>query len=102
MLWCDASKIESKNNAKQNMSSVVCALSVYSHFFHENVIFSVCAYIIFIMGNSISGFDAWYHFRFKISCGVAVMGRGHQKKNQVFFQGEGRGETNILEGRANF
>ena len=53
---------------------------------HENVVFSVCAclgnaaYIIFIMMNSISGLDAWYHFRFNISCGVAVTVRGHQKK----------------------
>ena len=53
---------------------------------HENVVFSVCAYmgnatyIIFIMRNSISGLDAWYHFRFNVSCGVAVMGRSHQKK----------------------
>ena len=53
---------------------------------HGNVVFSVCewmgnaAYIIFIMWNSISGLDAWYHFRFDISCGVAVMGRGHKKK----------------------
>ena len=53
---------------------------------HENVVFSVCAhlcnaaYVIFIMWNSISGLDAWYHFLFKISCGVAVMGRSHPKK----------------------
>ena len=61
-------------NLWQNMSSA------------ENVVFSVCArmdnatYIMFIMWNSISGLDAWYHFRFNISCGVAVMGRSHQKK----------------------
>ena len=73
---------------------------------HDNVIFSVCArmvkaaYIMFIMWNSISGLDAWYHFRFKISCAVAVMGRSHQKKFQVIFLGEGA-KTN-LEGRANF
>ena len=58
---------------------------------HENVVFSVCvrmdnaAYVLFIVGNSISGLDAWYHFRFNISWGVAVMGRSHQKKNQVIF-----------------
>ena len=51
---------------------------------HENVVFSVCAsmghaaYIIFIMWNPISGLDAWYHFRFNISCGVAVTVRSHQ------------------------
>ena len=48
---------------------------------HENVVFSACplmdnaAYIIFIMWISISGLDAWYHFWFNISCGVAVMVR---------------------------
>ena len=51
---------------------------------HENVVFSVCArmdkavYIMSIMWNSLSGLDAWYHFRFNISCGVAVMERGHR------------------------
>ena len=48
---------------------------------HENVVFSVytrignAAYIVFIMWNSISGLDAWYHFWFNISCGLAVMVR---------------------------
>ena len=57
---------------------------------HKNVVVSVCvrmdnaAYIIFIMWNSISGLDAWYHFRFNISCGVAVTMRGHQKKSGNF------------------
>ena len=52
---------------------------------HDNVVFSVCArmdkaaYIMFIMWNSISGLDAWYHFWFNISCGVAVTVRSHQK-----------------------
>ena len=52
---------------------------------HKNVIFSVCAhmgkavYIIFIMWNSISGLEPWYHSRFNISCGVAVEVRSHQK-----------------------
>ena len=46
-------------------------------------------YIIFIMLNSISGLEAWYHFRFDISCGVAVTVRSHQKKNEVIFKGEG-------------
>ena len=59
---------------------------------HENVVFSVCAcmgnaaYIIFIMWNSISGLDAWYHFRFNVSYGVAVTVRSHQIKFQVIFQ----------------
>ena len=54
-------------------------------FMHENVVFSVCArmdnaaYIIFIMWNSISGLESWNHFRFNISCGVAVTVRSHQK-----------------------
>ena len=58
---------------------------------HKNVVFTVCvrmgnaAYIISIMWNSISNLDAWYHFRFNISCGVAVMVRCHQKKYQVTF-----------------
>merc|ERR1711954_319070 len=46
-------------------------------------------YIIFIIWNSISGLDTRYHFRFNISCGVAVMMRGQQKKNQVIFNGRG-------------
>ena len=63
----------------------VCFVNIQSSL-HENVVFFVCAclgntaHIIFIMLNSISGLDAWYHFRFNISCGVAVMVRGHQKK----------------------
>ena len=43
------------------------------------------AYIIFIMWNYISGLDAWYHFRFNISCGVAVTGKSHKKKILVIF-----------------
>ena len=68
----------------------VCFINIQSSF-HENVVFSVCArmvnaaYIIFIMWNSISGLDARYHFRFNISCGVALMGRSHQNKFQVIF-----------------
>ena len=51
---------------------------------HKYVVFSVCArmgnatYIIFIMQNSISGSDTWYHFQFNINCGVAVKVRSHQ------------------------
>ena len=62
----------------------VCFLNVQSSL-HENVVFSVCAlmdnaaYIIFIMWNSISGLEPWYHFWFNISCGVAVTVRSHQK-----------------------
>ena len=69
----------------------VCFVNVQSSL-HENVVFSVCApmdnaaYIMFIMWNSISGLDAKYHFRFNISCGMAVMGRSHQKKCQVIFK----------------
>ena len=64
-----------------------CFVNVQSSLF-EKVIFSVCArmcnaaYVIFIMWNSISGLDPWYHFRY-ISCGVAVTVRSHQKKYQV-------------------
>ena len=63
----------------------VCFVNIQSSL-HENVVFSVCAcmgnaaYIIFIMWNSISSLDAWYHFRFDVSCGVAVTMSGHQKK----------------------
>ena len=64
----------------------VCFANVQSSL-HDNVVFYVCARmdIIFIMWNSISGLDAWYHFRFNISCGVAVMVRVHQKKIQLIF-----------------
>ena len=64
----------------------------------ENVVFSVCAhmgnaaYIIFIMGNSISGLESWNHFRFNISCGVAVKVRSHQEKFQVIFLWGGEGD----------
>ena len=45
---------------------------------HENVVFSLCAlmcnatYVMFIMWNSISSLEAWYHFQLNISCEVAV------------------------------
>ena len=73
------------------MSSAVCASSMYSCLCMQNVVFSIsartciAAYVIFIMGNSISGLDTCYHFRLNISCGVAVMVRSHQKKIQVIF-----------------
>ena len=60
----------------------VCFVNIQSSL-HENVIVARmgnAAYIIFIMWNSISSLDAWYHFWFNISCGVAVMVRGHKKK----------------------
>ena len=64
----------------------VCFINVQSSL-PENVVFSVCAYmgnaayIIFIMWNSMSCLDAWYHIQFNISCcGVAVTVRSHQKK----------------------
>ena len=69
--------------------------------------FSVCACvgnaanIIFIMWNSISGLDAWYHFRFNISCGLAVMEKSHKKISGNFLRGGERGKKK-LEGRANF
>ena len=69
---------------------------------HENVVISVCArsmdnaaYIIFIMWNFISGLEAWYHFRFNISCGVAVMGRSHQKKIRYLFKARGGGKKKL-------
>ena len=78
----------------------VCFVNMQSSL-HEKVVFSVCAClgnamcIIFIMLNSISSLDAWYHFRFNISCGVAVLGRSHQKKNSGnFLRGGERGKKN--------
>ena len=68
----------------------VCFINVQSSL-HENVMFSACglmnnaAYIISIMWNSISGLEPWYHFRFNISCCVAVTVRSHQKRYQVNF-----------------
>ena len=80
----------------------MCFVNVQSSL-HENVVFSVCAlmdnaaYIIFIMWNSISGLASWNHFRFNISCGVAVTVRGHQKiKNQVTSKGSGGESKQIL------
>ena len=66
----------------------VCFVNVKSSL-HENVVFSVCAcmcnaaYVIFIMWNSISGLDAWYHFRFNISCGLAVMEKTDEQKKRL-------------------
>ena len=63
----------------------VCLVNVQLSL-HLNVIFSLCALmgfaacIIFIIWNSISGLEAWYHFRFNISFGGAVMVRNHPKK----------------------
>ena len=79
----------------------MCFVNVQSSL-HENVVFFACAlmdnavYIIFIMWNSIYGLERWYHFRFNISCGVAVTVRSHQQN----FKGRGRG--NVIEGWANF
>ena len=88
----------------------VCFVNVQSSL-HLNVVFSLCcvrmgnaACIVFIMWNSISGLEAWYHFRFNISCGLAVTVRSHQEKFQVIFQGVVRGakKPKKLERRANF
>ena len=68
--------LQKKCRKAEYVQRCVCFVNVQSSL-HENVIFSVCArmsnaaYIIFIMWNSISGLDTWYHFRFNISCGVA-------------------------------
>ena len=59
------------------------------------------AYIIFIMWNSISGLDAWYHFWFNITCGVAVMGRSHQKNSDIFLRG-GEGGKKHFGGKGQF
>ena len=65
----------------------VCFVNVQSSL-HENVVFFAfalmdnAAYIIFIMWNSISGLEPWYHFRLNISCVVAVTVRSHQKNSR--------------------
>ena len=60
-------------------------LNVRAHVYTPCARVGNAAYIIFIMCNSISGLDAWYHFRFNVSYGVAVMVRSHQIKFQVIF-----------------
>ena len=55
-------------------SLAVCPAPCVHHMMH-----------VVIMWNSISGLDTWYHLRFNISCGVAVMGRSRQQKFQVTF-----------------
>ena len=56
-------------------------------FLHAYVVFSVFAcmdngvYIIFIMWNSISGLNTWYHFLFNIGCGEAVKGKVIKKNS---------------------
>ena len=86
----------------ENVQRCVCFVNIQSSL-HENVV-GACmgnaAYIIFIMWNSISGLAAWYHFRFNISCGVAVKVRSHQEKFDVYVYREG-GKKNLV-GRANF
>ena len=82
----------------------MCFVNIQSSL-HVNVVFSVCVhmgnavYIIFIKWNSISSLDTWYHFRFNISCGVAVKVR---KIPGIFLQGGEGGQKKFLEGRANF
>ena len=77
----------------RNMSSAMCASSMYSRlclkmssflFLRACTMYNA-AYIIFIMWNSTSGLDAWYYFRFNISCGVVVTLRSHQIEFQVIF-----------------
>ena len=83
----------------------VCFVNIQSSL-HENVVFSFCmridnaAYIMFIIWNSIPSSDAWYHFRFNISWGVAVTVRSHQKVLGNFLKGGEGG--NVFEGWANF
>ena len=87
-----------------------CVLRLCTVVFARKCRLSACARmynaanIIFIMWNSISGLDAWYHFRFNISYGVTVMMRGHQKKNSGnFLRGrEGEGQKQFWRGRPIF
>ena len=97
---------ESQNLERNMSSSSLCCVNVQSSL-HENVVFSVfasmdnAAYIIFIMWNFISGLDAWYHFRFNIFCGLAVMGRSQKEMSGNFLR-EGERGRKKLEGRTNF
>ena len=83
-------ELKKKYHKAEYVQRRVCFVNVQSTL-HENVVFSICwcmdnaAYVMFIMWNSISGLEPWYHFWFNISCGVAVTVRSHQKKYQVIF-----------------
>ena len=73
----------------------MCFINVQSSL-NRNVVSSVCArmgnatYIMFIMWNSISGLEAWFHFQFVISRGVAVFCLEVINKNfREFFKGMG-------------
>ena len=83
-IWCPLKKYRKAGYVQRLVCFVNVQLSLY-----ENANFSVCArmynaaYVIFIMWSSISGLDAWYHFRLNISCGVAVTVR--ISKYQVIF-----------------
>ena len=84
---------EQKYRKAEYVQCCVCFVNVQLSL-HEHVVFSVCAlmdnaaYIIFIMWNSISGLEPWYHFRFNISCGVAVTVRSQQQKCYQVFKPE--------------
>ena len=107
MQGCRPLQKREKYRKAQNVKHCVCFVYLQSSL-HENVVFSVCAYmgnavyIMFIMWNSISGLDTWYHFRFNISCGVAVKVRSHQEKFQVIFLRVGDGGGKFFGARANF
>ena len=80
---------------KRTMSSPACALSIYSCLCMKMLFFLfVCAWA---MWNSISGLNPWYHFRFNISCGVAVTVRSHQKRISGNFLRGGEGGNFVLE-----
>ena len=74
----DNTELQSKTTAKRNMSSAMCASSMYSCLFMKMSSFlfvRACAmrgYVIFIMWNFISGLDAWYLFQLIISRGVVL------------------------------
>ena len=101
--------LKKKNTAKLNMSSAVCASSMYvQSSLHENVVCSVRArmgnatYIIFIMWSTISGLDTWYRFRLNVGCGVAVNVRSQQEKFQVILLREGEGGRKHFGGESQF
>ena len=90
-------EFRAKNTAKRNMSSTVCALSMYSRLCLKILSF------LFVLVWTIHVYHIYhveFHFRFNISWGLAVMGRSHKKISGKFLRGGERGKK--MEGRANF
>ena len=94
--------IESTFICKQYLYQLRLRISYLSHLSAWVAIYSYLKFrlhssenklqLIFIMWNSTS----WYHFRFNISCGVAVKVRSHQEKFQVIFLWGGKGGRKLF------